>query len=65
MVLIFAPKIKEVKKISNIGTNVTDVKNNSFSFRKFNLNLNFETIKLKRPKKIIKIPVCLRINLKG
>ena len=62
---MFAPKISEVNNINKIGSSVTDIKKTNFSSRKLNLNLNFDIIKISRPKKGIRIPICLRVNFKG
>ena len=67
MVLIFAPVITEVNKISKIGTRFKKIKNKVFLF--FELNLNFFLNFLSKVENIIKngskIIICLIMKKKG
>ena len=65
MVLIFAPKKNEVRKIKSNGTIFIIIRNISFLSLRFILYLNFEIINNSVIKKGTSIPICFAKKIIG
>ena len=65
MVLIFDPKIKDVKIIKIIGIKFIENKNNNILSLKLILNLIFLISSQIKKKNGIKIPICFNIKVIG